>query len=106
MTANSKRNNGFVTIITVGDKKFELDGYVRKDIMESLLSWKALQALDWTNHLNDGAALVLSEACFIENKLGDVLEVDIEEIDAYERGRQFDNCLTLSKSIEKFVENI
>ena len=104
MTANSKRNNGFITIVTIGNEKFEIDGYVRKDVMESLLSWKALQALDWTNHLDDGAALVLSEACFIENRLGETLEVEIKEIDAYERGRQFDNCLKLSKVIEAFVE--
>lgn len=104
MTDN-KRNNGFITIVTVGDKRFEIDGYVRKDVMESLLSWKALQSLDWTNHLDDGAALVLSEACFIENKLGDILEVEMEDIDTYER-RKFDSCLSLSKAIEEFVENI
>ena len=106
MNTNSKRNNGFITIITVGDERFEIDGYVRKDVMESLLSWKAVQALDWTNHLNDGAIPVLSEACFIVNHLGDTLEVDIEEIDAYESGRKFDSCLKLSKAIENFIQNI
>lgn len=108
MTTNSssnKRNNGFITTVTIADERFEIDGYVRKDVMESLLSWKALQALDWTNHLNDGAALVLSESCFIENKLGDTLEVEIEEINAYEN-RRFDGCLKLSKAIEKFIQNI
>ena len=34
MNTNSKRNNGFVTIVMVGDEKFELDGYVRKDVMD------------------------------------------------------------------------
>ena len=70
------------------------------------MSWKALQALDWTNHLDDEAALVLSEACFIENKSGDTLEVEIEEIDTYESGRKFDSCLRLSKAIEAFIQNI
>ena len=101
----TKRNTGIVTIVTIGDERFEMDGRVRKDIMESLLSWKALQTLDWTNNLVDGAALTLSEACFIENSNGDILEVEIEEIDPYER-RQFDNCLKLSKAIEAFVQNI
>lgn len=101
---NGKRNTGLMTIVTIGDKHFNMDGRVRKDIMETLLSWKALESLTWTNHLDDKAALVLSESTFIENRNGDVLEVDIEEIDAYER-RHFDNCLTLSKAIEEFIEN-
>ena len=104
MTINSKRNSGFMTIVTVGSERFEIDGYIRKDIMESLLSWKALQALDWTNNLGE-TELVLAESCFIENKLGETLEVEFEDIDAYER-RQFDNCLKLSKAIEAFVQNI
>lgn len=103
MTTIAKRNTGFMTVITIGDMRFEMDGYIRKDVMESLLSWKALESLTWTNHLDDKAALVLSESCFIENKIGDVLEVEIEEIDAYER-RQFDNCLKLAKAIEAFIE--
>ena len=101
---NGKRNSGFVTIITIGDKKFEVDGYVRKDLMESLLSWKAMQTLDWTNNLGS-TALVLSEACFIENKIDETFEVEFKDIDPYAH-RTFDNCLSLSKAIEKFVENI
>lgn len=99
-----KRNNGFITKITVGDKLFEIDGYVMHDVMKSLLSWKALQALDWTNNLGE-SELVLSESCFFENRLGDVFEVEFIEIDAYER-RSFDNCLKLSRAIEDFVKNI
>lgn len=106
MTTNSKRNSGILTVVVIGDERFELDGYIRKDVMETLLSWKALESLVWTNHLNDKAALVLSESCFIENDHGDTLEVEIEEIDAYQRGRHFDNCLKLSKAIESFIENI
>lgn len=99
-----KRNTGIMTVVVIGDERFEMDGHVRKDVMESLLSWKTLESLTWTNHLNDKAALVLSESCFIENKLGNVLEVDIEEIDPYEH-RQFDNCLKLAKAIEAFIES-
>jgi hypothetical protein len=94
-----------MTIIMIGDKKFQIDGFVRKSIMESLLSWKAVQTLDWTNRLCDGAELTLSEACFVEDKVGNVLEVEIVDgIDPYER-RTFDNCLSLSKAIEAFIEN-
>ncbi len=104
MNTNSKRNNGFVTAITIADERFEIDGYIRKDVMESLLSYKALYTLDWTNHLDD-TALVLSESNFIENKRGDTLEVEIEEIDSTE-SRKFDSCLRLSKAIESFMKEV
>lgn len=100
----NKRNNGFITKVTVADKVFEIDGYVKKDIMESLLSWKSVQALDWTNNLSE-TELVLAESCFIVNKLGETFEVDFEDIDVYER-RKFDNCFSLSKAIENFIQNI
>lgn len=99
----NKRNNGFITKITVGDKLFEIDGYVMHDVMKSLLSWKALQALDWTNNLGK-TELVLSEACFFENRSGDIFEVEFEDIDV--ELRQFDNCLKLAKAIEAFVKDI
>lgn len=104
MTTNSKKNSGFITIITIGDEKFELDGYIRKDVMESLISWKALQALDWTNNCGE-TELVLSESCFIVNKLGETFEVEFEDIDPYEH-KKFDSCLKLSKAIEAFIQNI
>lgn len=95
------RNSGFITKVTVADKKFKIDGFVKKDIMESLLSWKALQALDFTNHLGETEP-VLSEACSFFNDDDELLEVEIDEIDPQEK-RTFDNCLKLAKAIEAFV---
>ena len=68
MNNKSKKNSGFVTKITVANKTFKIDGYVKRDVLESLLSWKALQTLDFTNNLGS-TELVLAESCFIENKL-------------------------------------
>jgi hypothetical protein len=94
-------NTGFVTVVSIADKVFEIDGYVKKDILESLLSWKALQALDFTNHL-DSTEPVLSEACGFYNDDDELLEVEIDDIDPQQR-RTFDNCLKLAEAIEAFV---
>ena len=95
------RNNGFVTKVTVDGKMFEIDGFVKKDIMKSLLSWKALQALDFTDHLGETEP-VLSEACSFFNEADELLEVEIDEIDPQEK-RTFDTCLKLAEAIEAFV---
>lgn len=97
------RNNGFVTKVTIADKVFEIDGYVKKDVLESLLSWKALQALDFTDHFGETEP-VLSEACGFYNSEDELLEVEIDEIDLQEK-RTFDTCIKLAEAIEAFVAN-
>lgn len=95
------RNSGFITRVIIANKAFEIDGFVKKDIMKSLLSWKALQALDFTDNLGETEP-VLSEACGFYNSEDELLEVEIDEIDSQEK-RTFDTCLKLAEAIEAFV---
>jgi hypothetical protein len=98
------KNSGFITIVTIGNEKFEIDGYVKHDVMETLLSKRSLLILDWTDNVKS-TVLVLSESNFIEDKYGNVFEVEIEEIDNTE-SRKFDSCLRLSKAIESFMKEV
>ena len=96
-----KRNTGIITRVTIGSSTFECDGYVKYDVLQSLLTWQEINALTFTDFLGSSEP-VLSESTFMENEDGETFEVEIDECDPEEH-RTFDNCLKLSKAIKNFV---
>lgn len=98
-----KRNTGIMTIVTVGNKTFEIDGYVKRNIVETLCSTRTIMTLDWTNLKTTEP--VLAESNFIEDNNGNVLEVEEVEIDAYE-SRKFNSYIKLSEAIENFMKGV
>lgn len=99
-----KLNTGLMTVVTIGEQTFEIDGYVRKEILEGLVSNRTILSLDFTNNLGETEA-VLSECNFIINKNDETLEVEIVDIDDEEK-RTFSSCIHLAEAIESFMTNV
>ena len=98
---NMKHNTGIVTRVVVANQTFECDGYIKYDILRSLLTWQEINALTFTDFLGSSEP-VLSESTFMENEDGETFEVEIDECDTEEH-RTFDSCLKLSKAIKNFI---
>ena len=103
MTMTNAKNTGCMSIITVGDVSFEIDGYFKKSIAESVCSNRTVLTLTWSNLLEN--ELALSESNFIEDKNGNVLEVEVVDIDPYER-RTFNNQAEVAEAIERFMKEV
>ena len=97
-----KHNTGIITRVVVANQTFECDGYIKQDVLQSLLTLNELQALTFTNFLDTTSSPVLSESTFMENEEGEVFEVEIDECDPEEH-RTFDSCLKLAKAIKEFI---
>lgn len=53
-----KRNTGIITRVTIADQTFECDGYIKYDIMQSLLTWQEINALTFTDFLGSSERAV------------------------------------------------
>ena len=100
--AAMKVNSGFMTVISIDGARYTVDGYCKRALLEELVPEHLLVAFNWTNHL-ETTPLVLSMSTFIYE--GDnSIEVDIEDIDPYER-RTFTNYLKLAEVINTWFKN-
>lgn len=99
-----KLNTGIMTVVTIGNETFEIDGYVKKSILEGFVSNRTILSLDFTNNLGK-TPLVLSESNFIVNKNDETLEVEITDIDTEEH-KTFSTYLRLAEAIESFMANV
>ena len=97
-------NSGIMTVVRIGDVQFECDGYVKKDIFETVCSYRTIVSLDWTNHSGETDA-VLSEANFIVDKNNNELEVEVLDIDP-DLKRTFTPQAKVAEEIEKFMKGV
>lgn len=98
-----KQNTGIMTRVTIGSTVYECDGYVKKDILETVCSHRTIMTLDWTNNLSSTS--VLSEANFIVDKDDNELEVEVIDIDPNLK-RTFTSQAKVAEEIEKFMKEV
>lgn len=102
MALNIKLNSGFQTVVLINGARYVVDGYLKKDIVEDIIPYGYLVALNWTDHLKT-TPVVLSISTFISDG-NESIEVDIEDIDPYEH-RTFMSQAKVAEAIVTWFNN-
>ena len=108
-----KKNSGLMVryIFTYPNgtvKEFITDGYVFRDVAESICSARTIATLDWSNKMGsikDPTDYVLSESSAFATNEGFFFDVESEEIDAEEK-RCFNTQAAVCEALEELCNQL